>query len=182
MTGNWPSYRFLQIEAWNACRIFYSLGLMRPLQVSKKIFWDIFSKIRFHSFVGLDLENKLSTHNMVISLELKATKNQKWKNPKFLTWVRFWNNRLHLLTKHVKMLIEGKNVVKNVILSPGFESRGELTGSRFVNVISYSKHFRLTCFHQNLLMSSHLVNWREFFFEVCMKKYCPYIDRYFLIS
>ena len=82
MTGNWPCYRFLQIEAWNACRIFYSLGLARPLQVSKKIFWDIFSKIRFHSFVGLDLEHRLSTHNMVISLELKATKNQKWKNPK----------------------------------------------------------------------------------------------------
>ena len=99
MTGNWPSYRFLQIEAWNACRIFYSLGLMRPLQVSKKNFWDIFSKIRFHSFVGLDLENRLSTHNMVISLELKATKNQKWKNPKSLTWVPFWNNRLQMLTK-----------------------------------------------------------------------------------
>ena len=82
MTGNWPCYRFLQIEAWNACRIFYSLGLARPLQVSKKIFWDILSKIRFRSFVGLDLENRLSTHNMVISFELKAKKNIWWKNQK----------------------------------------------------------------------------------------------------
>ena len=80
MTGNWPCYRFLQIEAWNACRIFYSLGLARPLQVSKKFFWDILSKIRFRSFVGLDLENRLSTHNMVISFELKAKKNIWWKN------------------------------------------------------------------------------------------------------
>ena len=31
MTGNWSCYRFLQIEAWNACRIFYSFGLTRPL-------------------------------------------------------------------------------------------------------------------------------------------------------
>ena len=82
MTGNCPSYPFLQIEAWNACRIFYSLGLTRPLQVSKKFFWDIFSKIRFRSFVGLDLENRLSTHNMVISLELKVKKNIRWKNQK----------------------------------------------------------------------------------------------------
>ena len=44
MTGNWPCYRFLQIEAWNACRIFYSLGLTRPLQVSKKIFETFFQK------------------------------------------------------------------------------------------------------------------------------------------
>ena len=79
-TGKWSYHRFLQIEAWNACRIFYSLGLMRPLQVSKKNFWDIFSKIRFHSFVGLDLENRLSTHNMVISFELKAKKSIWWKN------------------------------------------------------------------------------------------------------
>jgi len=42
----------------------------------KKFFWDLKSKIRFHSFVGLDLEYRLSTHNMVISLELKAIKNQ----------------------------------------------------------------------------------------------------------
>ena len=35
MTGNWPCYRFLQIKAWNACRIFYSFGLTRPLRVSK---------------------------------------------------------------------------------------------------------------------------------------------------
>ena len=82
MTGNWPCYRFLQIEAWNACRIFYSLELARPLQVSKTSFWDIFFKIRFHSFVGLDLEHRLSTHNIVISLELKAKKNIWWKNQK----------------------------------------------------------------------------------------------------
>ena len=62
---------------------------MEPLQekfpscqlwVSKNILWDLKSKIRFHSFVGLDLQYRLSTHNMVIPLELKATKNQKWKN------------------------------------------------------------------------------------------------------
>ena len=102
MTGNWPCYRFLHIEAWNACRIFYSLGLARLLQVSKKIFWDILSKIRFHNFVGLDLEYRLSTHNMVISLELKATKNQKWKKLKIPPWVPFWNDRLHLLTKNLE--------------------------------------------------------------------------------
>ena len=101
MTGNWPSYRFLQIEAWNACRIFYSLGLTRPLQVSKKFFWDILSKIRFRSFVGLDLENRLSTHNMVISFELKAKKSIWWKNQNsffecpfeiigFTCWPKIW--------------------------------------------------------------------------------------------
>ena len=52
------------------------------LWVSKKIFWDLKSKIRFHSFVGLDLEHRLSTHNMVISLELKAEKNIWSKNQK----------------------------------------------------------------------------------------------------
>ena len=69
------------------------------LWVSKKIFWDLNSKIRFHSFVGLDLEHRLSTHNMVISLELKAIKTQKWKKSKSLTWVHFWNNRLQVLPK-----------------------------------------------------------------------------------
>ena len=69
------------------------------LWVSKKIFWDLKSKIRFHSFVGLDLEHRLSTHNMVISLELKAIKTQKWKKSKSLTWVHFWNNRLQVLTR-----------------------------------------------------------------------------------
>ena len=49
------------------------------LWVSKKKIRDIFSKIRFHSFVELDLENRLSTHNMVLSLELKAKKNIWWK-------------------------------------------------------------------------------------------------------
>ena len=71
------------------------------LWVSKKIFWDLKSKIRFHSFVGLDLEHRLSTHNMVISLELKAIKTQKWKKSKSLTWVHFWNNRLQMLTKNI---------------------------------------------------------------------------------
>ena len=53
-----------------------------PLCV-KKNFWDVLSKIRFHSFVGLDLENRLSTHNMAISLELKAKKvfGEKIKKP-----------------------------------------------------------------------------------------------------
>ena len=69
------------------------------LCVSKKIFWDIFPKIRFHSFVELDLENRLSTHNMVLSLELKAKKKYLVKNSKNRTWVPFWNNRLHMLTK-----------------------------------------------------------------------------------
>ena len=66
----------------------------------KKSFWDLKSKIRFHSFVGLDLEYRLSTHNMVISLELKATKNQKWKKLKIPGWVPFWNNRLQVLTTY----------------------------------------------------------------------------------
>ena len=64
----------------------------------KNFFWDLKSKIRFHSFVGLDLEYRLSTHNMVISLELKATKNQKWKKFKIPSCVPFWNKRLHVLT------------------------------------------------------------------------------------
>ena len=70
-----------------------------PALSVKKIFWDLKSKIRFHSFVGLDLEYRLSTHNMVISLELKATRNQKWKKLKIPTWLPFWNNRLQVLTK-----------------------------------------------------------------------------------
>ena len=70
----------------------------------KNFFWDLKSKIRFHSFVGLDLEYRLSTHNMVISLELKATKNQKWKKLKIPGWVPFWNNRLHMLTKNLGSL------------------------------------------------------------------------------
>ena len=115
MTGNWPCYRFLQIEAWNACRIFYSLGLARPLQVSKKFFWDILSKIRFRSFVGLDLENRLSTHNMVISFELKAKKSIWWKNQNsffecpfeiigFKCWLKFyiWGPVDHKVPKNGK--------------------------------------------------------------------------------
>ena len=50
-----------------------------PTLSVKKNFWDIFLKIRFHSFVELDLENRLSTHNVVLSLELKAKKNIWWK-------------------------------------------------------------------------------------------------------
>ena len=84
LTGNWLCYRFLQIEAWNACRIFYSFGLTRPLQASKKFILGFKSKICFHSFVGLDLKNRLSTHNMGISLELKAKKSFEWKNQKNL--------------------------------------------------------------------------------------------------
>ena len=45
-----------------------------PTLSVKKLFLRHFQKIRFHSFVELDLENRLSTHNMVISLELKAKK------------------------------------------------------------------------------------------------------------
>ena len=37
-----------------------------------KFFLGFKSKIRFHSFVGLDLKNRLSTHNMGISLKLEA--------------------------------------------------------------------------------------------------------------
>ena len=77
LTGNWLCYRFLQIDARNACRIFYSFGLTRPLQASINFFWVLKSKIRFHSFVGLDLEHKLSTHHMAIFLELKAMKKNK---------------------------------------------------------------------------------------------------------
>ena len=87
------------------------------LWVSKKIFWDLKSKIRFHSFVGLDLEYRLSTHNMVISLELKATKNQKWKKFKIPTWVPFWNNRLQVLTK----LFTWKESPNFILQDPSFE-------------------------------------------------------------
>ena len=70
-----------------------------PTSSVKKKFWGIFSKICFHSFVGLDLENRLSTHNMGISLELKAKKDIDCKKAKTHSWVPFWNNRLQLLTK-----------------------------------------------------------------------------------
>ena len=73
-------------------------SLRANFECHKIFFLDLKSKIRFHSFVGLDLEYRLSTHNMVISLELKATKNQEWKKLKIPCWVPFWNNRLHLLT------------------------------------------------------------------------------------
>ena len=53
-----------------------------PTLSVKKIFWDLKSKIRSHSFVRLDQENKLNIYNMVISLELKAKKNIWWKNQK----------------------------------------------------------------------------------------------------
>ena len=55
-----------------------------PTSSIKKNFLRHFSKICFHSFVGLDLENRLSTHNMGISLELKAKKSFEWKNQKTL--------------------------------------------------------------------------------------------------
>ena len=53
------------------------------LWVSKKVFWDIFFKICFHSFVDLDLENRLSTNIMALSFELKAKKifGEKFKKP-----------------------------------------------------------------------------------------------------
>ena len=75
-----------------------------PTLSVKKNFWDIFLKIRFHSFVELDLENRLSTHNMVISLNLRAKKilGERIKN---LLWVSFWNNRLHVLTKFILRLL-----------------------------------------------------------------------------
>ena len=43
---------------------------------------------------------------------------------------------------------------------------GVFTSNRFVSMIRCSKHFWGTCFHPNILMSSHLLNWREIFFEV----------------
>ena len=53
-----------------------------PTWSVKKFFWDLKSKICLHSFVGLDQDYRLSTHNMVISVELKATKikSEKVKN------------------------------------------------------------------------------------------------------
>ena len=69
----------------------------------KKNFWDLKSKIRPHSFVGLDQENKLNIYNMVISLELKAKKNIWWKNQKKNTWVPFWNNRLQFCWPHGRL-------------------------------------------------------------------------------
>ena len=57
---------------------------MCQLWVSKNFFWDLKSKIRSHSFVRLDQENKLNIYNMVISFELKAKKNIWWKNQKTL--------------------------------------------------------------------------------------------------
>ena len=67
-----------------------------PTLSVKKKFLDIFLKIHVHSVVGLDLENRLSTHNMVISLELSATKTKRQKKSKNLVWVMVWNNRLQL--------------------------------------------------------------------------------------
>ena len=54
-----------------------------PTLSVKKNIETFFTKIRFHSFVELDLENRLSTHNMVLSLELKAKKifGEKFKKP-----------------------------------------------------------------------------------------------------
>ena len=98
---------------------------------------------------------------MVISLELKAKKKYLVKESKNLLWVPFWNNRLHLLTKHAKSFVEGKKWVKNVIFSRCVESGGGGTSNRFVSMIRSSKHFWGTCFHPNILMSSHLLNWRK---------------------
>ena len=49
-----------------------------------KNFLDLKSKIRFCSFVGLDLEIRLSTHNMDISLELRAKKILTQKKQKLI--------------------------------------------------------------------------------------------------
>ena len=68
-----------------------------PTLSVKKIFWDLKSKIRFHSFVRLDLEHRLNTHNMVISLELKAKKIKVKKSK--TSWMPFWNNRLQMTIK-----------------------------------------------------------------------------------
>ena len=93
------SSKFLT-QIWHFPRSQYEKSsLLANFECQKKFFWDLKSKIRFHSFVGLDLEHRLSTHNMVISLELKATKNQKWKNPKNQPWVHFCNNRLQMSFK-----------------------------------------------------------------------------------
>ena len=53
MTGNWPCYRFLQIEAWNACRIFYTFGLTTPLQAPKKLFETLNQKSASTVLLGL---------------------------------------------------------------------------------------------------------------------------------
>ena len=57
-------------------------GIRGHFKGALKIFLDLKSKICFHSFVGLDLEYRLSTHNMVISLELKAKKIKSEKSKK----------------------------------------------------------------------------------------------------
>ena len=92
-------------------------------ECQKKFFWVILSKICFHSFVGLDLENTLSTHNMVISLELKAKKSFWWKNQKtffecpfeiigFMCWPNFFPrkdliklSRKHFYTSFISHLV-----------------------------------------------------------------------------
>ena len=38
---------------------------------------------------------------------------------------------------------------------------GVFTSNGFVSMIRCSKHFWGTCFHPNILMSSHLLNWRK---------------------
>ena len=79
MTGNSPCYRFLQIEAWNACRIFYSFGLTRPLQAPEIFFLGLKSKIRDRAIVALDQENRLDTHYVWFGCELMNPNSQLWK-------------------------------------------------------------------------------------------------------
>ena len=60
-----------------------------------------------------------------------------------------------------KFWLKWKSWSKNVIFSRGVESGGGVTSNGFVSMIRCSKHFWGTCFHPNILMSSHLLNWRK---------------------
>ena len=64
-----------------------------------------------------------------------------------------------------KFLLEVTNWSKNVIFSRGVESGGGFTSNGFVSMIRTSKHFWGTCFHPNIPMPSHLLNWRKIFFS-----------------
>ena len=79
MTGNWTCYSLLQIEAWNPRRIFYTFGLRRPLQSSKKIFIGLKSKIRDRAIVALDQENHIDNHYVWFGCELMNPNSQLWK-------------------------------------------------------------------------------------------------------
>ena len=74
---------------------------------------------------------------------------------------KFWSTLMSRWPNMWKFLLKVKNGSKNVIFSRGVESGVFFTSNSFVSMIRCSKHFWGTCFHPNILMSSHLLNWRK---------------------